>query len=359
MRFLRLAAAAVAASTFAILIPAAATAASTGDTTSGVDAYQSRQTDKQIRDFWTPARMRGAILNPVEAPVATPDRGRRVVTAATAHRQQTASAPPSGFFAEDAATQARADWPTISVSVERPADDARSYQAVGRLFFTLPNGDPKFCSATSIVSANKNTIWTAAHCVHRGDGSGDAGWTENLMYVPGYQYGAEPIGEWTAAFQRAPSAWTEDGDTKEADMAAIVLNSHPVHGTLENAVGGALGYQFADNATDHAEVALFGYAIEGYNRSDLDGERQMGCAGSTTDASYLNPFDDRLKIDCDMGDGASGGPFARRDSVGTRIVGVISHHEADATTQKRISDDLFSSEHGTYAAAVINAVNSA
>ncbi|MFD5111647.1 hypothetical protein ACFWNG_04910 [Streptomyces sp. NPDC058391] len=44
---------------------------------------------------------------------------------------------------------------------------------------------------------------------------------------------------------------------------------------------------------------------EGYQRTDLNGERAMHCIDETTDATFLDPFDDRIKIDCDMGRGAS------------------------------------------------------
>jgi hypothetical protein len=356
VRLLRLAAATAAASALAILIPATATATTAERTASGVEIYKSRQTDKQIREFWTPTRMKEAFLNPAEAPTAAPDRGRRSATV-SAPRRQTASAPARGFLAKTTTPQRNTTAAAMPVSQEVPGSTVCS--VVGKLFFTLPNGEAKSCSASSIVSANENTIWTAGHCVHTGDGSGDAGWTRNLMYLPGYRYGNEPIGSWTAAWRHAPSAWTQDGDTREADMAAIVLNSDPVLGTLENAVGAAFGHQFAENATDYANVAAIGYPVEGYQRNDLDGERMMYCAGDTTDASFLNPFDDRLKIDCDMGHASSGGPYIWGPQNDPRIIGAISHHEADATTLERINDDLFSSEHGTYAAAVINAVNGA
>ncbi|MFJ8770272.1 trypsin-like serine peptidase [Streptomyces clavifer] len=222
----------------AILIPVTAVADSVEDTASGIDAYKSKQTDKEIREFWTAVRIKKALLNAAETPVATPENGHHIVTAAPTQRRQIASAPARGFLTKAAKPLANAAAAGISVSEEVPVSNG--YSVVGRLFFTLPNGEPRTCSAATIASANKNTVWTAGHCVHKGDGSGEAGWMGNTMYVPGYRYGAEPIGSWTAAWRRAPSAWTEDRDTKEADMAAVVLNSHPVHGTLEDAVGGAL-----------------------------------------------------------------------------------------------------------------------
>ncbi|MFE5729309.1 trypsin-like serine peptidase [Streptomyces sp. NPDC056528] len=318
-----------------------------------VDVHQSELTDEQIRAIWTPERMKEALRNPEKAPAARPDRGRTTKSVSPPH-DLTASAPARGFAASANLSQRKAAA-GMSVSQEAPAGPGNAI--VGKLYFFTPEGEPNHCSAASIVSANKNTIWTAGHCVHRGDGSGDAGWNKHFLYVPGYSRGAEPHGEWTAARLFAPSAWTQDGDAREADVAAIVLNPR-LDGNLEDVVGFALGYLFTENRTDYAGAAVMGYPGEGYQRTDLDGERLMYCAGDTTDAFPVNPFDDRIKIDCDMGGGASGGPFVWGPQNDPRIVGASSHVAVDDAHQ-RLTDDLFSSEHGSHAAALINTANGA
>ncbi|MFJ8697531.1 hypothetical protein [Streptomyces roseolilacinus] len=357
VHLLRLAAATAAASVLAILIPTTATATARPTvaerTAATVDVSKSQLTDEQIRALWTPTRMKEALRNPAKAPAARPDRARKGRSAAP-QQELMASAPAQGFDAKAAAPQSNATAAAVPVSQAAPATNI-----VGKLFFFTPDGEPNHCTAASIASTNKNTIWTAGHCVHFGNGSGDAGWMKHFLYVPGYQDGAEPLGSWTAAHHYAPTAWTQDGDQFEADMAAIVLNPHPDHGTLLDAVGFAFGYQFTENGTDYANTAAVGYPVKGYQRTDLDGERLMYCAGDTTDASFLNPFDDRIKIDCDMGEGASGGPYVWGPQNDPRIVGATSHYEADKDTKQRVSDDMFSSEHGTYAAAVINTANGA
>ncbi|MFE5485173.1 trypsin-like serine peptidase [Streptomyces sp. NPDC056527] len=361
MRLLRFAAATAAASLLAVLVPATATAipATTDRGSAVVDVRKSELTDKQIRALWTPERMKEALRNPAKAPAPRAERDGAAKSVAP-DRNLTASAPAQGFSAGAALPQARAaaePMPAMPVSQEAPTGPG--YNIVGKLFFFEPSGKPSHCSAASITSANENTIWTAGHCVHLGDGSGDAGWMKHFLYVPGYRNGAEPLGSWTFAHRFAPTAWTQDGDSDEADMAAIVLNSHPTHGTLLDAVGFAFGYLFTENRTDYANTATMGYPVEGYNRSDLDGERPMYCVGDTTDASSLNPFDDRIKIDCDMGEGSSGGAYVwGENQADPRIVGAISHSEKDRDTLQRVNDDLFSSEHGSYAAAVINMANS-
>lgn len=85
----------------------------------------------------------------------------------------------------------------------------------------------------------------------------------------------------------------------------------------------------------------------------MDGYTQFFCTGNVVDAANLNPFDDRLEMDCDMGSGASGGPMATTEG---QIVGANSHVEVDDSGE-RINDNLYSSNHGSQAVAVINRIN--
>lgn len=353
----RLAATAVAAAALAVIaVPTTASAAPTVTerTATGVDIYTSQASDKEIREHWTPERMKRALASPMDAPKAKPGKGPVDSPA----KRMKLSASAKGVMPKATTTQLNAATATtVPVAQEVPYTNNPAYNTVGKLFFDLPDGTPKVCSASSILSNNKNTIWTAGHCVHLGNGSGDAGWMRNIEYVPGYRNGEEPLGRWTAKHMYAPTTWTVDGDTKESDMAAIVLNPTLVYGTLENAVGGALGYQFTENGTDFTDVHTVGYPVEGNNRTDLDGERMMYCRGNTTDNSYFNPFDDRIAISCDMEGGASGGPYIDNLTEGAPIIiGAVSHHEEDQAGN-RINDKLLSSEHGANAAAVINAAN--
>ncbi|MBC9731380.1 trypsin-like peptidase domain-containing protein [Streptomyces sp. TRM68367] len=360
MRLPRFAAAAAATLAIAVWPTAAHAATATSTSTEqGVDSHEAERTDAQIRAYWTPERMADALRHPVDAPTAPAS-----TTTAPRHEASVPSRPMTasarGILPKTTTSYSTtAATATVSVSQEVPYSTNPAYSLVGKLFFDQPDGSHHVCSASSIVSSNKNTIWTAGHCVHLGNGSGDAGWSQNVYYVPGYRDGNGPYGAWTSAHMYAPSTWTADGDLKESDMAAIVLNSHPTYGSLQTALGGALGYTFADNATDYSDVYTMGYPQDGYQRTDLNGERMMYCEGDSVDASYFNPFDDRLKVDCDMGHGASGGPLVYGTSAGNpQIVGAVSHHESDSNGN-RLSDDLFSSEHGANAAAVIRAANAA
>ncbi|MFJ5901409.1 trypsin-like serine peptidase [Streptomyces sp. NPDC093064] len=243
--------------------------------------------------------------------------------------------------------------PKISVSQEVPYTTAPQYSLVGRLFFKHPDGSDHSCSAAVIVSKNRNTLWTAGHCVQQRDGSGAAGWNTMTSFIPGYRDGSGPYGSWTIKSKVVNDKWMDTGWTYDADYAAVVLNDHPTWGKLQDRVG-AFGYTFTAGLTDHAEVFAAGYPGEGYKRPEFNAERMMFCYGETVDAGPWNPLDDRMSMDCDMGHGSSGGPWIENKNTGDpRIIGTISHHEDSAAGRKQ-----FSSEHDSKAANTISTANS-
>jgi V8-like Glu-specific endopeptidase len=329
------------------------------DVPAGVSVSTERKSDREIRAYWTPERLRAAAANPVDVPalrkrpsaIADSRAEDSAPAVDPAHASAAAARPVNSTFAttDAAATE-------ISVSQEVPYTTAPQYSLVGRLFFRQPDGSDHTCSAAVIVSNNRNTLWTAGHCVHMGDGSGAAGWNDMLDFVPGYRDGSGPYGSWTIKSKVVNNEWMDSGDLEDADYAAVVLNDHPTWGKLQDNVG-AFGYAFTENVTDHAEVYAAGYPGEGYNRTDLTGERMMYCYGDTVDADPWNPFDDRMSMDCDMGGGSSGGPWIEgKNTSDPRIIGAVSHHEEDAAGN-RISDNQFSSEHDSKAANTMSAAN--
>jgi len=343
-----------------LLSPSAAAASGDKPAAPAVDVHTVKESAAQIKAHWTPERMKEALAHPepLLRSEARRDDSRKSPATAGADRHMTASAdavlPKSNSLA--AASPSAAAASEISVSQEVPYSTSFPNVIVGRLFFDKPNGDPFTCTASVIVSNNKRTLWTAGHCVHLGDGSGDAGWSKNVEFVPGYKDGQEPWGRWYADKLFAPNDWTANHDSRNADLAAIVLKSDAMYGNLQDNVGG-LGYVFG-SVTDYSDVFSYGYPGDGYHRTDLTGKRMMFCYGNTEDADPWWPTDDRLKMDCDMGHGASGGPmFKGALSSNPQIVGANSHFEADATTGERLNDDLFSSLHDDQAVAVIDKAN--
>jgi V8-like Glu-specific endopeptidase len=317
-----------------------------------VTVAKESSTDREIRRYWTPERLKNA------KDYIPKTQGRH-----TASSDSQASGTSKIFATAPAAkpkntTTQNLAATEIAVAQEVPYTTSPAYSIVGKLFFTVPNSTTeRRCSASVIVSNNRNTLWTAGHCAHLGDGSGSAGFMENMYFIPGYRDGNGPYGAWTVKYKVVNNDWMDNGDSFDSDYAALVLNPHPTHGRLQDKVG-ALGYLFQENVTDHNDVYSAGYPGEGYNRTDFTGERMYYCYGNTVDAGPWNPLDDRMSMDCDMGKGSSGGPWITgKSSTDPRIIGNNSHAELDPNTGQRIDDDLFSSEYDSKSANTINTAN--
>jgi V8-like Glu-specific endopeptidase len=316
--------------------------------------------------FWTPERLREAVPAtapegpaPSRTPEAEPraEEPGRTAAAPAVPPKAARSTDTAALTSGSTTTSQAAAAEEMAVAQRVPLTTTYPMNTVGKLFaYDAGGNETKRCSASVITSDTRNTIWTAAHCVHRGDGSGAAGFYEYLIFMPAYQDGQSPWGIWNAKAKYAPEAYTVDGDQLSSDFAAVVLEPEPDYGNIQDAMG-ALGYSFG-SGSDYPEVATVGYPEEGYNRTDFDGEYMYYCTGNAEDYANLNPFDNRIKMDCDMGKGSSGGPLViSSEASGVQIVGANSHALKDATTGQRINDDLLSSEHGVRAVNVINAVN--
>ncbi|GGJ24214.1 trypsin-like serine peptidase [Streptomyces brasiliensis] len=212
-----------------------------------------------------------------------------------------------------------------------------------------------------IVSNNKNTIWTAGHCLHEGQ-NGQSGFYANVTFAPAWDGDAPspaPWGIWEASNLVVPTTWANGDADKffDADFGAAILTPLPEYGNIQDAIG-AYGYRFY-SGSDYNDIVDFGYPADGYNRPDSDfngGKELMFCQGNVEDAFKFNPLDDRMKMDCDMGHGASGGPMLTGFPQNIKIVGANSHGESDEA-DVLTSDNLYSSEHGSRAVFVIDTVN--
>ncbi|MFI6488390.1 trypsin-like serine peptidase [Streptomyces sp. NPDC050564] len=358
------------------LIPASLTTASaaeaptaTATAAPGVTVGKQTTDPNKVRAYWTSARIKRALANEKndQADIAR-DAAVAAKTAASAAEDKTVSAADPAPHLTAEAPQIRPAQKTAVSTMAAAADmshaepvpfpESTPAVVVGKIVFIDHAGNEHGCSGASIAADGNNTVWTAGHCVHPGDGSGADGFYDLVVFIPGYKKNSEavggydaPWGEWVAKSFVAPNAWTQDKDFNDADMAAFTVE--PAQGyTNLTATVGALGYKFG-YGSDWSDIIDSGFPGEGYQRTDMDGYTQYYCTGNVEDAADLNPFDNRLSMDCDMGAGASGGPMVTSDG---QIVGANSHVETDANDQ-RINDNLYSSDHGDNAVAVINQIN--
>ncbi|MEV4707809.1 hypothetical protein [Actinoplanes sp. NPDC049316] len=327
-----------------------------------MQAKPTNKTPRQLRAFWTPQRLREAIRNSGTDAAVPPAGGvggtsTSRPTAVAGPGSAAPAAPPknSAALRGKAATAELAAAVTASRRVSNVA--AWPMSAVGRLFYTDATETEWFaCSATSIATNNRNSVWTAAHCLHAGPG-GD--WRRNHVFIPAYSNNSNPYGWWYGVSVLALDSWIEDRDYESSDLGALIVVPETGSANLQDTVGG-WGHNFR-GGTAYTNARSFGYPASGYNRPDSDffnGEYMMYCEGNTIDADNNNPFDDRIRMSCDMGGGASGGPIATGvGSSNVQIVGSNSHRDGDANGNY-VNNHLYSSNHYNNAAVVINALNS-
>ncbi|MFG2004089.1 hypothetical protein ACGFNU_33515 [Spirillospora sp. NPDC048911] len=275
----------------------------------GTQATISASSAAEIEAYWTPERMTAAV--PVEAPEPTADAGPEPPS--------TAGESGDGFIPAEASAPTtpeplRLDY--FATSKVWAGHGALPARTIGRLFYTN-NGSNYSCSAAVINSSNRNTIWTAGHCVT----NGSRRWYSNFAFVPDYHDGQRPYGTWTGKSWSAPNGY-HDGKQHRYDMAAIALNTSG--GRRVGDVVGYQGYKFGEdfNETTFHDTRAFGYPSKTHPaRSGISSEKLRYCVGGATpDALYR-------RIGCDMGAGSSGGPWIT-DMPLSRGWGYIVGHQA-------------------------------
>lgn len=243
---------------------------------------------------WSAERMRAATpLDITAAPgIAAPGAAAR--TALTTAERPTTIAPTA---------------PASPTAFPQPGGAWTSGGAVvktsGRVFFTF-NGKSASCSGDSITSANGSTVITAGHCVKY-----QGAWHTNWIFVPGYDNGNAPYGQWTATKTFATDQWVASEDMNMDVGLAVVA---PLNGrTLSQAVG-AQGIVF--NGGYNKKMYAFGFPAA----APYDGTKLVYCSGNSG-KDFLLTKDHSLP--CNMTGGSSGGPwfqdFNEATGLGTQV----------------------------------------
>lgn len=253
--------------------------------------------------------------------------------------------PPAGFalpgarpvrvsvheVAASASGRALAHWPVARTAVgAAPVRRVRAYggglawprgglvaRTTGRVFFSH-RGRDFMCSGSTVRSANRDLVVTAAHCL-RPD---RRGWADDWTFVPGYADGRAPFGVFTARRMLVPDAWTRrmDGD---ADVGMALLA--PRAGRHVADVVGSQDIAF--DGPSRRRTLVFGYPVA----PPSDGGRLAYCAGRPARDPRAETTGRGVR--CGLAGGSSGGPwFSRFDpatGAGT-LVSVTSFRFADA-----------------------------
>lgn len=253
--------------------PTAAVAAPPSLSSPGVDHVTVPAAEAAAAaDYWTPDRMRAAI----PADVLVADR--------------VASTPAADVAKGAPVTYGK---PAPVGDVELQAASESPVPNIGKVFFTL-SGRNYVCSANSVSATNGSVVSTAGHCVHSGKGKYASRW----IFVPAYENGAAPYGQWSAASFSAPTQWTKGGDITY-DTAFVKVGTLDGR-TLAQAVGASA---IAFNQARGLSYEAFGYPAA----APFDGQTLKSCAGKATDDPYGQT--QSQGIPCDMTGGSSGGPW--------------------------------------------------
>ncbi|MDH6544608.1 trypsin-like serine peptidase [Streptomyces lavendulae] len=265
------------------LLAGALTAASPSAAAESPASFRPSQT----AGFWTAERMRRA--TPLDV-TATPG-GARTTPAAPGPSLRVAptAASPTSF------PQAGGAW-TGGGAIVRTS---------GRVFFTMGDRTAS-CSGDSITSANGSTVITAGHCVKY-----QGAWHTNWVFVPAYDNGNAPYGQWPATKTLATDQWAASEDMNMDVGLAVVA---PLNGRRLSEVVGAQGILFNGGYTK--KMYSFGFPAA----APYDGTRLVYCSG-TTGKDFLLTKDHSLG--CNMTGGSSGGPwlqdFDEATGLGTQV----------------------------------------
>jgi hypothetical protein len=226
------------------------------------------------RTFWTADRMRGA--TPLDL-LLTPRAAKQLKTPAADGR--TTTVEPT------AAPAPRA------TGLREGGGGGAVVKTSGRVFFTF-QGRTASCSGNAVTSQNASTVITAGHCV-KYQGS----WHTNWVFVPAYDNGNAPYGQWTATKTLTTPQWEASEDINHDIGAAVVA---PLNGRTLTSVVGAQGIQF--NGGYNKPMYAFGFPAA----SPYDGTKLVYCSGNSS-RDFL--FSQDHSLGCNMTGGSSGGPW--------------------------------------------------
>ncbi len=172
------------------------------------------------------------------------------------------------------------------------------FSTVGKVFYNV--GSLVYACSASV--SGQHTLVTAGHCVYSHDPSRPGWLTDRWVFVPAYQSGVAPWGQWS------PREFATTGEFLNNNWAydvAIVILFDRVDGRSISSFTGSLGSEFNGDRSQY-EVSL-GYP----EAAPFTGGRMMASYGWKADDD-LSVSPARIGMGNDMTEGASGGPWVLR-----------------------------------------------
>lgn len=308
------------------LVNGAATAA-TGSAAQASDDTVSKTISKaaqaKTKGYWSSSRMQKA----KDAAVLVKGKSKNVNPAKVARG--------SAKVVQGTATAAAPKAPQAAYGGGYYTGGGKVVQTTGKIFFTLAGSD-YVCSGSSTVAANKSLVQTAGHCLNEGPG----GFATNFTFVPAYNNGSAPYGQFAATNLYTSTQWANSGDF-DYDIGYAKVGTSGGK-TLTDAVG-AQGVGF--NLARGQYMYSFGYPAA----SPYAGEKIAWCHGTVVADTYGGSSDQGLA--CNMTGGSSGGPWFTSYSTSTGV-GTLNSVNSFKYTAGPQSGNMF----GPYFGSVIQGV---
>jgi hypothetical protein len=234
----------------------------------------------QVKQYWTPDRMRGAQQRTVH-----PSAGWKPSSVQTGTPKIRHGNKRGGNSQTQADDQPYLGGPWTG--------EGEVVKTTGKVFFTM-QGTDYVCSGSAVESDNKSTVSTAGQCVNEGPGD----YVTNFVFVPAYDDGQAPYGEWPASSLTTSEQWRTEGDFNY-DIGFATVGQ--VDGQYLDDVVGSQSIGF--NQPRGEFLYSFGYP----QAAPYDGTTLDYCSATAGDDTIGDSDDQRL--DCNMTGGSSGGPW--------------------------------------------------
>jgi hypothetical protein len=283
--------------------PPSALAAADADGGFAVDASPA-----SVREYWTPERMRRARsadrlvrgLEPATRPADTGGGEPGVVVPTVPRVPATGSGIAPRALAAPQPEQLATDRSSAATSFPE--------RTHGKVYMTISGGlEPGDyqCSGTAVRSPSHTLVFTAGHCVFDSQFGGGA--ATNWIFVPGFDEGRRPFGNWTARRLYTTAGWQDSADARFDAGAAVLARDREGRGVQD--VVGARGIAF--NQPRDQVYTAFGYPAE----SPFNGGRLYSCTSAYMgdDTTFGSPRP--MRIRCDMTAGASGGGWVAGEGI--------------------------------------------
>jgi V8-like Glu-specific endopeptidase len=150
-----------------------------------------------------------------------------------------------------------------------------------------------------VLSATRNLLLTAAHCVYGSDG-----YQSDVAFVPGYHDGVAPYGTWPVASMLVADGWQSSRD-QNLDFAFLAVSGHIQDVTGGNRLGIGRGYDHQVTVIGYSNTSQEPIVCRTHSFQAMPDQSQFNCHGfydGTSGGPWLINYDPRTGSGTVIGD---------------------------------------------------------